>query len=237
MKLIDLFEAPVSDIEATGFDNEQLNFTNADKKNLINPEFQQKIIKSFGKTPYNFRIIFDNSFLSGNIGVDPVDYEGIFKAFKTDDKTIEGVKGLITLIVIHNKQLGSKSLTHLPLTPWMIAHKVGHAINSTKGDGLHKFLTKVSKKKIKRPLFYYITSNVFRKNADITKLDNFDLYISLVSEIEPEIIAQFLIDGKVTLRRNDIEEIQIQEIEDEINQYLDNLFQTLQKNGNVLISS
>ena len=128
MFIKELFEAPISDISFTGDWEKNSSFRAQDRKLLTNPKAITKI-KAMWKFPedINFNIICVNHKEAKNhIEVGLVDKEYIIKGFaETGDEIYKNLKGDEINVIFTNNN-GSEGV---PMTGWIMAHRLGHAIN------------------------------------------------------------------------------------------------------------
>ncbi|MFA5490005.1 MAG: hypothetical protein WC284_12425 [Candidimonas sp.] len=201
MKLSDLMETPIGDITVVPTDDpDESGFDRRDQKATSSEKFHNRYRRAFSKTPYVIDVIFDQRF-RGWYGDKPNDNDdvdriarkvsGIYKKFEE----YEAKPGVITLIMVGNL---SPLEAKLPLTPWILAHKLGHAIQDVNAMDVRK-LPQVNNKirKITRELsalvrgLSMISDKVFRfKSAKIDGPPN-------EFELEAELIAEYLIRGEV----------------------------------------
>lgn len=200
-----LRETPIGSIDLKGeWDKpNHIGFGKIDQKLLQNPSHHQRIRKAFNNTPYMIDLIFfpHSSFeIKGddddhNYSVDSFargDYDGsaagIYSKLEILDEVIVGKPGVITLVLASNL---SPKENKIPMTPWIIAHKIGHAIQDEVGrydDTLLSdliFQLEMIIEKIRIEFYSYTFKSA--KN------------LSNSFEIPAELIAQYLIQGKVTL--------------------------------------
>jgi hypothetical protein len=102
-------------------------FRGVDKKLVPHPKNQLKAEKFFEKTPYDFRLFFSNipgtSRYSEYGPMDPKNVEIIFGDAAKD--IIDGHEDAITVVYVGN--YGDRKVM---LTPWLMAHRFGHAIQA-----------------------------------------------------------------------------------------------------------
>jgi hypothetical protein len=102
-------------------------FRGVDKKLVPHPKNQLKAQKFFEKTPYDFRLFFSNISGTGRYSeygpMDPKTVEIIFGDAAKD--IIDGHDDAITVVFV-----GNKGDSKVMLTPWMMAHRFGHAIQA-----------------------------------------------------------------------------------------------------------
>lgn len=102
-------------------------FRGVDKKLVPHPKNQLKAEKFFEKTPYDFRLFFSNISGTGRYSehgpMDPKNVEIIFGDAAKD--IIDGHEDAITVVYVGNE--GDRKVM---LTPWLMAHRFGHAIQA-----------------------------------------------------------------------------------------------------------
>ena len=104
------------------------SFTGVDKKLVPHPKNIQKATKFFEQTPYDFRLFFANiSGLGKYRETGPVSPEQIRQMFNKEqaDEIINGSEDTITVIYVSN--VGDRKVM---MTPWIMAHRFGHAIQA-----------------------------------------------------------------------------------------------------------
>jgi GNAT superfamily N-acetyltransferase len=104
------------------------SFTGVDKKLIPHPKNIQKATKFFEQTPYDFRLFFANiSGLGKYRETGPVSPEQIRQMFNKEqaDEIINGSEDTITVIYVNN--VGDRKVM---MTPWIMAHRFGHAIQA-----------------------------------------------------------------------------------------------------------
>lgn len=100
-------------------------FRGADKRLIPHPKSELKTQKFFEKTPYDFRLFFSNIPGTGRYSeYGPMRPEVIKEIFKDQaDEIINGSEDSITVVFV-----GNKGDSKVMLTPWIMAHRFGHAI-------------------------------------------------------------------------------------------------------------
>jgi len=102
-------------------------FQGPDKKLVPHPKNMEKATKFFEKTPYDFRLFFSNIPGTGKYSEHgPMTPEEIKKVFGPQaDAILQDSEDQITVVFVGNK--GDRKVM---LTPWMMAHRFGHAIQA-----------------------------------------------------------------------------------------------------------
>ena len=102
-------------------------FRGPDKKLVPHPVNQLKAARFFEQTPYDFRLFFSNIPGTGRYSeygkMAPNTIQEIFGEQAT--QIIQGSEDAITVVFV-----GNKGDSKVMLTPWMMAHRIGHAIQA-----------------------------------------------------------------------------------------------------------
>ena len=226
-------EAPIIDYSYD--DIEKSSFSSQDQSLIKSERHKEKIIDAFSKVPYKFKIRFEGS---DDFRYDARNVPEILNKISGGAHE-ESTKRYITVILRGNVD----SQNRIPITPWILAHKIGHAIADTKFslsragnhiENVYKYV-KMIKKTVKGPLSSIMTM----KSARTGQLKE-------SSEHVPEMIAQFLINGRVTFKdenpglvKRTAQFIKLlyarNHIEDLLNKELHLLFNALEKNGHIMV--
>ena len=122
-----LNEAPLADYVPMGDFNKPGPFRGPDKKLVPHPVNQLKAARFFEQTPYDFRLFFSNIPGTGRYSeygkMAPNTIQEIFGEQAT--QIIQGSEDAITVVFV-----GNKGDSKVMLTPWMMAHRIGHAIQA-----------------------------------------------------------------------------------------------------------
>ena len=122
-----LNEAPLADYQPIGDFNKPGPFRATDKKLVTHPVNQLKAAKFFEKTPYDFRLFFSNIPGTGKYSeygkMDPHQLRDIFG--DNTDTILQGSEDAITVVFV-----GNSGADKVMLTPWMMAHRIGHAVQA-----------------------------------------------------------------------------------------------------------
>lgn len=121
-------EAPLTDFEPMGNFNKPGPFKGPDKKLVPHPTNQLKAQKFFENTPYDFRLFFSNIPGTGKYSeYGPMSPDNIKIIFGDEyaQKIIDGSQDAITVVFV-----GNKGDAKVPMTPWIMAHRFGHAIQA-----------------------------------------------------------------------------------------------------------
>ena len=125
-----LNEEPLQSYTPMGDFNKQGPFKGPDKKLVPNPINQLKTQRFLEKTPYDFRLFFSNipgtDKYSASGTVDANELKKIFS--DQAEQIINGSDNAITVVFV-----GNRSDEQNPLTPWLMAHRFGHAIQADIG--------------------------------------------------------------------------------------------------------
>ena len=104
-------------------------FREPDRRLLSNPRVQLKAENFFSKTNHDFRLFFSNIPGTGSYSeygeVSPAAISVIFK--KDAEQILDNIENNITIIYV-----GNKGVDKVLLTPWMMAHRFGHALRATR---------------------------------------------------------------------------------------------------------
>lgn len=127
MKIAELLEAPLTDFEPLGDFEKPGPFRGVDRRLVPHPVNRAKAVRFFSKTPYDLRLFFSNIPGTGKYSeYGPMDHDMIREIFKTDaDAIINGSNDAITVVYV-----GNKGDAKVMMTPWIMAHRLGHAIQA-----------------------------------------------------------------------------------------------------------
>lgn len=128
MKIEELItEAPLADYQPIGDFSKPGPFRATDKKLVTHPVNQLKAAKFFEKTPYDFRLFFSNIPGTGKYSeygkMSPDQIQQIFG--DQAQQITQGSEDAITVVFV-----GNSGADKVMLTPWMMAHRIGHAIQA-----------------------------------------------------------------------------------------------------------
>lgn len=202
-------EAPISDYELVGFDKNPKRFRDVDKRLVQHPLTKVKTEKFFSKVPYNFRLFFyakpgfRKYTESGEISV-----ENVHKNFGDDAlKILDNSSDSITIIF-----LGNSGAEKVMMTPWVMAHRVGHTLqwNPTWKD-VDDFFWKTVNEILNTD--YGIATSVGKASIDWSKNNIYSALFNSIGtqrssrkklikrsrEFLYELFAQYIKDGKITL--------------------------------------
>ena len=121
-------EAPLQDYVTLGDFSKPGPFRGPDKKLVPHPTNILKTQKFLEQTPYDFRLFFSNISGTGKWSEHgPADDGTLRKIFGNDvaQQIIDDSSDAITVVFV-----GNKGDAKVPLTPWMMAHRFGHAIQA-----------------------------------------------------------------------------------------------------------
>lgn len=123
-------EAPLADYQPLGDFNKPGPFRGADKRLVPHPTNQLKAARFFEQTPYDFRLFFSNISGTGKYSeygaMDPDVVKIVFGDSDAGEQIVQGHENAITIVFV-----GNKGDSKVMLTPWMMAHRIGHAIQAT----------------------------------------------------------------------------------------------------------
>jgi hypothetical protein len=125
-------EAPLADYQPIGDFNKPGPFRGPDKKLVPHPVNQLKTAKFFEKTPYDFRLFFSNISGTGRYSeFGPMRPDAVQEVFgKNAEQILRNSEDTITVVFV-----GNKGDSKVMLTPWMMAHRIGHAIQAGERRG------------------------------------------------------------------------------------------------------
>jgi hypothetical protein len=120
-------EAPLADYQPLGNFDKPGPFRGVDKKLVPHPTNQLKTAKFFEKTPYDFRLFFSNIPGTGKYSeYGPMNPEVVQEIFgKYAPQILQNSEEAITVVFV-----GNKGDSKVMLTPWMMAHRIGHAVQA-----------------------------------------------------------------------------------------------------------
>ena len=134
MKITDITninEAPIGDYETIGnFDKNSSIRDPRDRSIISNPKSIERVKSKFDNTSYNFNLYFVNMpKATRHKEVGEVDEEWVIENLGQDvmDKVGKGPSG-INIIFTNNS-----GAERVPMTPWIMAHRIGHALVREKG--------------------------------------------------------------------------------------------------------
>ena len=129
MRIRDLItEAPLADYQPIGdFNKPGPFYGKVDKALVTHPVTKMRAEKFFNKTPYNIRLFFSNLTGTGKFSEHgEMDPETVKIIFGDDgEQILDGHEDAITIVFV-----GNKGTAKVMLTPWMMAHRLGHAIQA-----------------------------------------------------------------------------------------------------------
>jgi len=216
MRIQDLFEAPLADYQPLGDFNSPGPFRNPiDKKLATHPVAISKVYKFFENTDYDFRIFVCNISGTGKHAesgiATPEKIKNIFGA--EADKILANHDDAITIIYV-----GNSGADRMPLSPWIMAHRLGHAIQATNRIRGSAYAWKYAEEtffenvnKILREWYGLdIRSNKYDSNLNAIYCGLFNAIgtqrssqtgqINRAYEFMYEIFAQYLQSGKITFK-------------------------------------
>ena len=216
-------EAPLTDYVPLGFDGKGKQFKPVDKALVQHPVNYTKTVKFFEKTPYDFRLFFNNNPRLRNYRErGPMDHEAIKKIFGKDaEQIIQNSENAITIVFIGN--YGDQAVM---MTPWIMAHRFGHAIQAEiRRSGGYAMSGQTEPWQRAESYFFKYINNMLAKyynkvskgysfsevrwdispeynalfNAMGTQRSSRENQIKRPYEFFYELFAQYLKDGKITL--------------------------------------
>jgi hypothetical protein len=120
-------EAPLQSYTPMGDFNKPGPFRGPDKKLVPHPTNILKTQRFLEKTPYDFRLFFSNIPGTGKYSEHgPMDANQLKQIFGDQaDQIINGSDDAVTVVFV-----GNAGDAKIPLTPWIMAHRFGHAIQA-----------------------------------------------------------------------------------------------------------
>jgi hypothetical protein len=121
-------EAPLTDYVPLGDFDKPGPFRGADKRLVVHPTAQLKSQRFFDKTPYDFRLFFANVPGLGKYSeYGPMSPDVIRRIFDPQqaEQIIAGHEDAITVVFV-----GNQGDAKVMITPWIMAHRFGHAIQA-----------------------------------------------------------------------------------------------------------
>lgn len=222
-------------------------YADHDRRLLNNPDFITKVRKRFSKTPFVFDLYFINrkglSYLYSSADPHSGKTEKFFSSeWEADQQEIGGIRtpaelrqflgheikpnpGAISVVFLSN----ASDTDPIRLSPWMVAHRIGHAITDSEDmpPAIQQALDLV-------PQGYLLTKEFGDKAfqmKDMLTMRSARTGNLQFGEVREETIAQFIIEGKVTLRIPDgyqvhnqkLAQVNLRRMEDHLNQVLERL--------------
>jgi GNAT superfamily N-acetyltransferase len=124
-----LQEAPVADYQTLGDFAKPGPFSQVDRRLVTHPTNRLKTMKFFANTPYDIRLFFSNLPRMKNVqefgAMTAKEVQQVFPAEQAQ-QIIQGHDNAITVVFI-----GNYGDAKVIMTPWIIAHRIGHAIQAT----------------------------------------------------------------------------------------------------------
>lgn len=211
-------EAPLADYVPLGDFSKPGPFrSKVDKRLVTHPTAQLKTAKFFEQTPYDFRLFFSNIPGTGkHAEYGAVSHDELRKVLgDTAEQVIENSDDAITIVF-----LGNYGAQRVMMTPWIMAHRIGHAIQaSARRSGIDQWhtaerhfvkainqkLAEVYGKPSSRDMYDhdldYMRSDLYNAlfNAIGTQRSSRDGQIKRPYEFIYEMFAQYIQTGTVTL--------------------------------------
>ena len=128
----------------------------------------------------------------------------------------------------------SENPTHMKLTPWLVAHKIGHALNAAEDDGnpIASEWVKITNE------LHGVFDDHPQKFASIMTFKSAKAKNINMPELDLELVAQYLIQGKITFKYDTLlgEEITaVKHYETLLNEFLTQWFSKLK--GHILVAA
>jgi len=120
-------EAPLADYQPLGDFNKSGPFRGPDKRLIPHPTNQLKTQKFLSNSPYDFRLFFSNIPGTGRYSeYGPMKPETVKIIFgDAGNQIVDGHEDAITVVFV-----GNKGDSKVMMTPWIMAHRFGHAIQA-----------------------------------------------------------------------------------------------------------
>lgn len=234
MKISDLiYEAPISDIVTHGDMDKAGTFRDDDLKKFRDPKWHVKVRNLFSRNPYDIKLYLINGFDKDHVrvnyfngeedslyvGLNDLTYGGLhdeeFARFVLPDLPNEWQQS-INVILFQNEGAG-----RVGMTPWMVAHRMVHAIMIT---DTHRDISKLIKPATEKFVILmndmlYEVRSIYSILPTIDKHMSLPLFVhemakdiamfrsgrtdnlSNASEFFVELFAQYITSGKVEFRR------------------------------------
>jgi len=207
MKISEILnEAPVNNFDTLGDFKGGFSFSDKEQDLINRYKTNLQVHHAFAKTPFNFNLYFLNTkHPHYNLPVDIDSVAGIYGGEMTDETeeifniNIPKDRAAITVVYLSNHGPDQVSMT-----PWILAHRFGHSLRDTIDRNYNKNLVGSAKKIFK--LLDNIAQNMYDDISNTNKL--FTMRSARTGEMTndyevfQELIAQYLITGKVTINKN-----------------------------------
>jgi hypothetical protein len=108
-------------------------FNSADRKLVSHPVAISKAYKFFDRSPFNFRVFMSNLPKMSKHRESGMQDEATIRQWfgKEADRILLGHESSITVIY-----MGNYGVDRVPLTPWVMAHRIGHAIAASRRNAV-----------------------------------------------------------------------------------------------------
>jgi len=133
-----LTEAPIGDIQHIGNWDKNSSFGTVDRRLVTNPVLIQRMRTKFAATSYDFQIFFANNPEGRKFQeIGQVDSEWLMANMPSTAKEFEILthRGIgfkeDSINIIFTNNTGAQ---RVPMTAWMMAHRIGHALRRTRGS-------------------------------------------------------------------------------------------------------
>jgi len=132
MKILDVLrETPIENIEKVGdFSKRHSFYRKIDRALISSPKYINKVIEKFGKTKQKINIVFVNSMEARDaVELGKVSEKTVLNRLgKEVYDTVKNIHKPDTITIIYTNNLADK---HVPITPWILAHRLMHAAART----------------------------------------------------------------------------------------------------------
>jgi hypothetical protein len=238
MRWKEISEAPIADFEVHGDTSQEGSFRMDDLKAMSNPKWLKKVEHYFSRVPQNINLYLVNvADFVGAVGIRFNRYRNLGRldewsgirslaeVQKIIGKVPPNAEQSITVVLVENEGDG-----RIPLTPWMVAHRMAHAlltpdrgdIGIARGAFLDKANTFISGAANRLSKIPHIRDELeaLGHNPDvlapIQKIQLIGMELAKFKsaqtgkipegregELIVELLAQYLVQGKITFKRMD----------------------------------
>lgn len=184
-ELIDpILEMPLQGYTMLGDFNKPGPFRATDRRLVPHEKNKLKAIRFFEHSPYAFRLFFSNITGTGRYGeTGPVSPERLQQMFgDSAEQILQGSEDCITVVYVGNS--GDRKVM---LTPWIMAHRLGHAVQAgtrfNHGDAAWKEADRHFFTQINRLLEQYYNKTSRDRSTSSMRYDLLPIYSALFHSI------------------------------------------------------